>query len=345
MRKPPSGTNTTRASYTPSNFGDKFEGLMTLRYALAHSKNIPAVKVAEMVGYDKVADVARAVGLNHDIQPTPSIALGSYEVTPLEIASAYTVFPNGGDLLKNGFIKAIRDGNGATAFQAKPERKPAIDPRVAYLVESMMEDVLRGTGTGARARYMGFMLPAAGKTGTSRDGWFAGFTSKIICVVWVGFDDNRDFKLEGAHSALPIWVEFMKRAHQHAGIQERAFLPAAGRHRHRRYRRGDRRAGRAELSHRCAARCSSPGASRCRSATFTAAAGLWFPAGIRCSSRPRPPRARGRTGEPQRSGGGAEYATGAGRSGLGQLPEAFRLPRSPASSRSRSQRRKDSSDG
>ena len=201
-------------NYTPSNFGMKFEGLMSLRYALAHSKNIPAVKVAEIVGYDKVAAVAHAVGLNEDIQPTPSIALGSYDVTPLEIASAYTVFPNGGDLLKSGFIRSIRDANGAIVFQSKPERKPAIDPRVAYLVENMMEDVLRGSGTGARARSMGFVLPAAGKTGTSRDGWFAGFTSKIICVVWVGFDDNRDFKLEGAKSALPIWTEFMKRAHQ-----------------------------------------------------------------------------------------------------------------------------------
>ena len=216
-------------TYTPNNFGDKFEGPMTLRYALAHSKNVPAVKVAEMVGYDKVADVARMVGLNHNILPTPSIALGSYEVTPLEIASAYTVFPNGGDLLKTGFIKAIRDGNGSTAFEAKPERQPAIDPRVAYLVESMMEDVLSGTGTGARARSMGFALPAAGKTGTSRDGWFAGFTSKIICVVWVGFDDNRDFKLEGAHSALPIWVEFMKRAHQHAEYKNvHSFQPPDG---------------------------------------------------------------------------------------------------------------------
>jgi len=216
-------------SYTPSNFGDKFEGLMPLRYALAHSKNIPAVKVAEMVGYDKVVDVARAVGLNRDIQPTPAVALGAYEVTPLEIASAYTVFPNGGDLLKSGFIKAIRDGNGASAFEAKPERKSAIDPRVAYLVESMMEDVLRGSGTGARARNMGFLLPAAGKTGTSRDGWFAGFTSKIICVVWVGFDDNRDFKLEGAKSALPIWTEFMKRAHQHSEYKNvHSFQPPDG---------------------------------------------------------------------------------------------------------------------
>jgi len=216
-------------NYTPNNFGDKFEGPMTLRYALAHSKNVPAVKVAEMVGFDKVVEVARAVGMNEQIQPTPSVALGSYEVTPLEIATAYTVFPNGGELLKSGFIKGIRDGNGATAFQAKPERKPAIDPRVAYLVESMMEDVLRGTGTGARARSMGFLLPAAGKTGTSRDGWFAGFTSKIICVVWVGFDDNRDFKLEGAKSALPIWTEFMKRAHQHQEYKNvHSFQPPDG---------------------------------------------------------------------------------------------------------------------
>ncbi|MCU1339694.1 MAG: penicillin-binding protein family [Bryobacterales bacterium] len=220
--------NGTR-NYTPNNFGMKFEGPMTLRYALAHSKNVPAVKVAEMVGFDKVAEVARAVGMNLDIQPTPSIALGAYEVTPLEIASAYTVFPNGGNLLKSGVIKGIRDGNGATTYQAKPERKQAIDPRVAYLVESMMEDVLRGTGTGARARSMGFVLPAAGKTGTSRDGWFAGFTSKIICVVWVGFDDNRDFKLEGAKSALPIWVEFMKRAHQHQEYKNvHSFQPPDG---------------------------------------------------------------------------------------------------------------------
>ena len=216
-------------SYTPSNFGDKFEGLMPLRYALAHSKNIPAVKIAEMVGYDKVVDVARAVGLNREIQPTPAVALGAYEVTPLEIASAYTVFPNGGDLLKSGFIKSIRDGNGATTFQAKPQRTPALDPKVAFLVESMMEDVLRGSGTGARARSMGFIVPAAGKTGTSRDGWFAGFTSKVICVVWVGFDDNRDFKLEGAKSALPIWVEFMKRALQHQEYKNvHSFQPPDG---------------------------------------------------------------------------------------------------------------------
>jgi penicillin-binding protein 1B len=200
--------------YEPADFESKYGGTVTLREALAHSMNIPAVKVAEMVGYDKVAQTARKMGLNLDIKPTPSIALGAYEVMPLEIAGAYTVFPNGGDLLKNSFIKTIRDRRGSSVFESQPERTHAIDPRVAYLVEQMMEEVLR-SGTGARVRASGFSLPAAGKTGTSRDGWFAGFTSKIICVVWVGFDDNRAFKLEGARSALPIWLEFMRRAHQH----------------------------------------------------------------------------------------------------------------------------------
>ncbi len=200
--------------YEPANFKDEYYGTIPAWFALAHSLNVPAVKVAEMVGYDKVAETARRVGLNVDIKPTPSIALGAYEVTPLEIAQAYTVFANNGTLVKSPFIKAIRDSRGAFIYQSQPERKQAIDPRVAYLVENTMEEVLR-SGTGAGVHSRGFNLPAAGKTGTSRDGWFAGFTSKLLCVVWVGFDDNRDFKLEGAHSALPIWVDFMKRAHQH----------------------------------------------------------------------------------------------------------------------------------
>jgi penicillin-binding protein 1B len=202
--------------YEPADFkgAHQYMGTVTLRQALANSLNIPAVKVAEMVGYDKVAETAHAVGLNFDIKATPAIALGAYEVTPLEIAGAYTVFPNLGTLVKPGFIDTIRNQNGAVVYQSRIERKPAIDPRVAYVITDMLREVLR-SGTGAAVRGRGFVLPAAGKTGTSRDGWFAGFTSKLICVVWVGFDDNRDFKLEGAHSALPIWVEFMKRAHQH----------------------------------------------------------------------------------------------------------------------------------
>jgi penicillin-binding protein 1B len=200
--------------YEPADFGNQYAGTVTLRRALAHSLNIPAVKVAEMVGYNKVEATARAVGLNLDIRPTPAIALGAYEVMPIEIAGAYTVFPNGGVLKKPGYIDSIRDQDGRTVFQNQLQEKQAIDPRVAYLMTNMMQEVLR-TGTAAGVRGRGFVLPAAGKTGTSRDGWFAGFTSKLLCVVWVGFDDNRDFKLEGARSALPIWTEFMKRAHQH----------------------------------------------------------------------------------------------------------------------------------
>jgi penicillin-binding protein 1B len=200
--------------YEPANFKDEYYGTVPLWFALAHSLNVPAVKVAQMVGYDKVARTARAAGLNVDIKPTPSIALGAYEVTPLEIATAYTIFVNQGELVRASYIKNIRDQQGTSIYESKPDRHRAIDPRVAYLVENMMEEVLR-SGTGAGVRSRGFVLPAAGKTGTSRDAWFAGFTSKLICVVWVGFDDNRDFKLEGAHSALPIWTEFMKRAHQH----------------------------------------------------------------------------------------------------------------------------------
>jgi penicillin-binding protein 1B len=201
--------------YEPANHGNHYNGQVTLRHALAMSLNVPAVKVAEMVGYDKVAAMARAAGLNVDIKATPSIALGAYEVTPLEIAGAYTVFPNRGTRIGTSFIKTIRDQKGSNFYESKVERKAALDPRVAYLVLNMLQEVLCcGTGAGVRSQY-DFRLPAAGKTGTSRDGWFAGFTSKLICVVWVGFDDGRDFKLEGAHSALPIWAEFMKRAHQH----------------------------------------------------------------------------------------------------------------------------------
>jgi penicillin-binding protein 1B len=199
--------------YEPGDHG-KPMGPVTLRYALAHSLNIPAVKIAEMVGYDEVVRTALALGLNKSIKATPAIALGSYEVTPLEIAGAYTAFANQGQLIKPTMIKAIRGSDGKPIFQSKIEKKDAIDPRVAYLVYSMMQEVLR-SGTGAGVGQYGFRLPAAGKTGTSRDGWFVGFTSRIICAVWVAFDDNRDFVLEGARSALPIWGEFMARAHKH----------------------------------------------------------------------------------------------------------------------------------
>jgi penicillin-binding protein 1B len=203
--------------YEPGNFGDKFYGLVTLRTALMKSLNIPAVKVAEMAGYGQVADLARKAGLSNQVG-TPAVALGSYDATPLEMAGAYTVFTNSGQWVKPNWVRAVYDREGRPIFEAKPQRRDVMDPRVAYLMVTLMEDVVRG-GTGAGVRTRGFLLPAAGKTGSSRDGWFAGFTQRLICVVWVGYDDSTDLKLEGSKAALPVWTEFMKRAHEHRGYR------------------------------------------------------------------------------------------------------------------------------
>jgi penicillin-binding protein 1B len=200
-------------TYQPANFGHEFMGAVTLREALMHSLNVATVSLAQQVGYNTVADMARRLGLNDGIKPTPAMALGAYETTPLEIAGAYTTFANHGVRITPTTVASIRGANGTIFYQYQPDPRDVLDPRVNYLMVSLMQDVLRaGTGAGVRAR--GFTLPAAGKTGTSRDGWFAGFTSQLECVVWVGFDDNRDLNLEGAKSALPIWTEFMKRAAQ-----------------------------------------------------------------------------------------------------------------------------------
>jgi penicillin-binding protein 1B len=184
---------------------------MTLRQALARSDNTAAVKVAEGVGLDAVVRMARLAGLNDRIKPTPAVALGAYDATPLEIAAGYTMFANNGVWVKPTFVSAIRDSAGKTTGGDSPDARQAIDPALAWLMVNMLEEVLR-TGTGAGVRARGFTLPAAGKTGTSHDGWFVGFTSQLLCVVWVGFDDYSELGLEGAVSALPIWTEFMKRA-------------------------------------------------------------------------------------------------------------------------------------
>jgi penicillin-binding protein 1B len=202
--------------YEPANFKNEFSNRMvTFRDALAHSLNVPTVKVAEMVGYKAVVDMANRAGMNYEIQPTPAVALGAYDITPLEAVGAYTVFANQGRYVKPNYVTVVRDDKGKPVYQDKTEARDAIDPRLAYLMTNMLQEVLRsGTAAGVAARYK-LDFPAAGKTGTSRDGWFAGYTSQLLCVVWVGFDDSRDLDLEGAHSAAPIWAEFMKRATQY----------------------------------------------------------------------------------------------------------------------------------
>jgi penicillin-binding protein 1B len=187
-------------NYTPANFHQEAFGNVTLLQALAKSDNVAAVKVGQIIGFPAVVSVARRSGLNDSIRATPSVALGSYDVTPFEMAGAYTVFANGGTWVKPHIVRT----EGI-------ESRRVLDSRVAFVMTGMLEEVMRsGTAGGVRGR--GFLQPAAGKTGTSHDGWFAGYTSQLLCLVWVGFDDYQELNLEGAKSALPIWAEFMKKA-------------------------------------------------------------------------------------------------------------------------------------
>ena len=194
--------------YTPNNYGEKFMGHVTLREALTNSLNVATVKVAEMIGYGRVVQIARQMGLGNNIQATPAVALGAYEMTPVDVAAAYTAFAENGMRAEPEFLHSIVSTDGTTLEKFTPQTRTVLDPRVAFLVTNIMQDVLnKGTGVAVRAK--GFSLPAAGKTGTSRDGWFAGFTSNLVCVIWIGFDDNRDLGLTGGQSAAPIWADFM----------------------------------------------------------------------------------------------------------------------------------------
>ena len=197
-------------SYAPRDYEGEYHGSVTVREALTYSLNVPAVHLAEMVGYSKVRDLAMTAGFNHQLEPTPALALGAYVATPLEVAGAYTIFADRGEYVAPRCIVAVADAEGHTVWDNPVSARRVLDSRVSYLMVSLLESVINnGTGAGVRAR--GFNLPAAGKTGTSHDGWFAGFTSNLLAVVWVGYDDDRDLNITGAQSALPVWTEFMKR--------------------------------------------------------------------------------------------------------------------------------------
>ena len=163
------------------------------------------------MGYNKISDLAHRLGLNEQIKPYPAMAIGAFEVTPLEMVRAYTAFANGGLLSDLTPVLQVYDGLLKPVFNAQPKAEQALTPQIAFMITSLLQSVINnGTAAGARAR--GFTLPAAGKTGTSHDGWFAGYTPDLLCIAWVGFDDNRELNLQGSQSALPIWTEFMKRA-------------------------------------------------------------------------------------------------------------------------------------
>jgi penicillin-binding protein 1B len=203
---------TFEGGYAPRNYGHHGLGEVTARYALQYSLNNATVELAQMVGYDNVAALARDAGIR-EAQGTPAVALGAYDATPVDMAGAYTTFANNGTRIIPWEIASVRAANGDPISDHQPDSKPILDPRVAYLTTNMLQNVMNaGTAAGVRSR--GFMAPAAAKTGTSRDAWFAGYTSNLICVIWVGNDDYSDIKLEGAQAAAPLWAAFMKRAVQ-----------------------------------------------------------------------------------------------------------------------------------
>ena len=189
------------------------------------------VKVAEMVGYDRIVDLwAKKLAIDPAIRPFPALALGAFEATPYQMATAYNVLANGGLKIEPVSVLRVADDKGRTLEQYHPEvPKQVVRPESAFLVTNMLRSTIN-EGTAASARALGFTPDAAGKTGTTndlRDAWFAGYTPDLLCVVWIGYDDNTPTGLSGARAALPIWVEFMKGAL--AGVKTRPFdVPAEG---------------------------------------------------------------------------------------------------------------------
>ena len=206
-------------SYSPNNFGDTFSNKeLTLRDALVKSKNVITVDLGMQVNIGKVMNLATKAGMPKVEKAYPSMALGTAEATPLQVATAYTMFANLGDRVMPMPLTKITAGDGRTISAPVPDRKNIVRPDVAYVMDDILKDVIN-RGTAAQAQGWGFRNVAgktafAGKTGTSRDGWFAGFTPDLVCVVYVGFDNGDDLNMKGADSAMPIWADFMKEALQ-----------------------------------------------------------------------------------------------------------------------------------
>jgi penicillin-binding protein 1A len=201
--------------YSPRNYDERFEGTITLRRALAGSRNVPAVKLAEKIGISSVVDMTRRFGITTPLPPYLPLALGAADMKLLEHVSAFTVFPDDGIRIDPHMIRRVTSYDGALLEEAHPEVHDVISPDVARTMTAMLEEVIQ-FGTGIQARALG--RPAAGKTGTTQDytdAWFMGFTPQLTAGVWVGYDDKQislGKKETGARAALPIWLQFMKYA-------------------------------------------------------------------------------------------------------------------------------------
>lgn len=220
-----SGTLTSK-NWTPENYDKVEHGTVTLRRALEESMNIATSRLGLDVGLDPVVEMARAAGIESPMEPYPALCLGSFEVTPLELIRAYTLFPNQGTRSDPISITNVVTRDGVVLEKKSFQIKKIISNELAYLMNSLLRGVMdHEKGTAASARTMGFTGLAAGKTGTTsdyRDSWFVGYTPDVLALTWVGYDDNSPTGLSGASGALPIWTEFMKRINS-VGAQKEDF--------------------------------------------------------------------------------------------------------------------------
>jgi penicillin-binding protein 1B len=209
----PLTVGTGRTAWTPRNYENRYEGAVTVRRALEQSLNAATVWMAETVGYDAVVRAARDAGFTSPMEPVPALVLGSFEVTPIELASAYATLARSGDRVRPTGVRAVVDREGGVS-EPRADRSPGIRPDEAFLVTHLLKGVI-DRGTGASARALGVEGPVAAKTGTTnegRDTWFVGYTPRLVALVWVGYDQRDVLRLSGAQAALPIWADFMRTA-------------------------------------------------------------------------------------------------------------------------------------
>ena len=210
-----------RTVWQPQNYNGGYNGVVSLRQALAKSMNIATAKVANDIGFHRVYEVAQRMGFKN-VKPYPSIALGAFEVTPYQLIQAYTAFANGGKLTALQSISRVVNAEGENIRQRQLAQSQVLHPETAYIVTDMLKTVM-SSGTGASYRQWGIKSIVAGKTGTTndqKDAWFVGYTPDLITLVWVGYDDNTPVRMTGAQAALPIWSRYMKRIQNRIPVRD-----------------------------------------------------------------------------------------------------------------------------
>ncbi len=200
-------------TWIPKNYDGHYHGRVTVRTALEQSLNAATVNMAMEVGLNRIIDTVKQLGVKSELKPYPSLALGAFEMTPLELARAYCVFANEGQIPYLLTLRDVVNEHGEIEEKRNIGFKTICSPARAFIITKMLEGVVQ-YGTARRLKSYGITFPCAGKTGTTsdyRDAWFAGYTSDVLVIVWVGFDNNKNTHLSGSRGALPIWANFMNR--------------------------------------------------------------------------------------------------------------------------------------